>query len=485
MAIYFETLQQFRDSGGLKATTITARQLLPAVVAHMQRMDRSFSLHINGRLPKPMDELLDEVFALCHLQQPFYTQHCASRNMRYKSVSKSRVKIDFTLRYRMTRDEEKWVLAEIRRVLARITNDTMSDFEKIVAVHDYIVRAYDYEMQTDGSPFTVHTFMHEGRGVCMAYALLFEKMMEALKIPCYYVIGKADGESALGHAWNMVELDGAWYHVDATWNDLGSKGSHEIRYRYFLRSDEVFRRDHQWNLDHYPPCVSDRFDKLSVLYDAAPVDGRLYFPHPKTAQLAVMDLEKLVVKKLLAERVQYCAVHGESLYFSNESDGGFLYRYEWQTGALIKQSEQRVVRIQTCDMCLVVTFKDGEQLAIGEVEVQKPQLEPDITVPLLRFGNSWFGTYDGKEARVAFEAEDGVRLIMQQPVKQLTVDLLLHETLDVTVMAARKNIELTAPTQLVLPKSLFPETSTLQLTAEERGDTFIVNLNHTMKISYT
>ena len=83
MTIYFETLQQFQASGGMKATTITAKQLLPAVVAHMQRMDRKFTLQVNGRLPKSMDALLEEVFDLCHLQQPFYTQHCANRSLRY------------------------------------------------------------------------------------------------------------------------------------------------------------------------------------------------------------------------------------------------------------------------------------------------------------------------------------------------------------------------------------------------------------------
>ena len=67
MAVYFETLQQFQASGGMKATTITAKQLLPAVVAHMQRMDRKFTLQVNGRLPKSMDALLEEVFDLCHL----------------------------------------------------------------------------------------------------------------------------------------------------------------------------------------------------------------------------------------------------------------------------------------------------------------------------------------------------------------------------------------------------------------------------------
>ena len=482
MGIDYETLQQFRASGGLKATTITARQLLPAVVAHMQRMDRSFSLHINGRLPKPMDELLDEVFALCHLQQPFYTQHCASRNMRYKSVSKSRIKIDFTLRYRMTRDEEQWVVTQIHRILARIINDKMSDVEKVIAVHDYIVRNYEYEMQTDGSPFTVYTFMHEGRGVCMAYALLFEKMMEELGIPCYYVVGKADGESDLGHAWNMVELDGQWYHVDATWNDIGKRSRYEIRYRYFLRSDDVFNRDHQWNLDHYPPCVSDRFDKLSTLYDAAFLDGKLYFPHPKTMRLTVMDVEKLVLKKQLDVGVQCCVTHNGVLYFSHMDDGGALYRYDVKNGTLEKLSEQGVVRIKTVDACLRVTFANEEQLMIGDTEQTEAvvSIEPDIIVPLQRFGDSWFGSYEGKEARVAFVAEDGLQLVMAQPVKKLTVDLLLHRTLDIALKAGRKDVKLDKPALLKLPVSTLPEHHVLQ----QQGQHIIVEVTSSTNIAY-
>lgn len=484
MGIYFETLQQFRESGGLKATTITARQLLPAVVAHMQRMDRSFSLQINGRLPKPMDELLDEVFALCHLQQPFYTQHCASRNMRYKSVSKNRVKIDFTLRYRMTRDEEKWVLMEIRRVLSWIVRADMTVTEKIVAVHDYIVRTYDYEMQTDGSPFTVYTFMHEGQGVCMAYALLFEKMMDELHIPCYYVIGKADGEGDLGHAWNMVEIDGAWYHVDATWNDLGKRTKHEIRYRYFLRSDEVFKRDHQWNLDHYPPCSSDRFEKLSVLYDAAFYNGKLYGPHPKTGQLIAMDVETRVAKKLLDERVQYCTVWEEHLYFSQYEDGA-LFRYSFEAGLLEKITAQRVKSIKCDEARLIVTYETGEPLVLSREEQSATEqaAEPDCTVPFVCFGDSYFASYKGKVASILFEAENGVQLFTAQPFKQLTVDLLLHQELDIRMTSARKDVQLTTPAKLYIPKVLL-NGRMLQGDVVDRGQQLEVQLMHSTKLIF-
>ena len=488
MAIYFESLQQFHASGGLKASTITAKQLLPAVVAHMQRMERKFTLQVNGRLPKSMDALLEEVFELCHLQQPFYTQHCASRSSRYMNVSKNRVKIDFTLKYRMSRAEEKWVVGEIRRVLHLITNMEMSELEKVVAVHDYIIRHYDYELQTEGSPFTVYTFLHEKKGVCMAYALLFEKMMEELDIPCFYVVGKADGESDLGHAWNMVQLDGDWYHIDATWNDLGTKSAHhEIRYRYFLRSDEFMKRDHQWNLDHYPPCVSDRFEKLNNVYDAALFNGKLYFPHPKTAALTSLDLKKLVFKKELDIQVQCCTMQDTTLYFSDFSEGGFLCAYNLLTNELEQLQKQKVTRVKSNEAQITVTFETGETLMLEkavakEQVIEQAAYEADITVPLLYLGDSWFGSYEGQEACITFESEDGVQLHLVEPLKQVTINIDMHKGLQLNMTSARKDVRFTKPAILQIPKVRVGDVTEMRwdfgqpLAFEERGDFLQIEL---------
>ncbi|MER2030215.1 MAG: transglutaminase domain-containing protein, partial [Solibacillus sp.] len=223
MKTYFESYEQYKRQGNsIKTTTITAKQLLPALIAHMERMDRQFTLHINGQLPMPIDSLIKEAFDQCHLEQPFYTQHCEKRSYKNRQLTKNRIKVEFTLRYRMARQEEKWIVDEIQAILKKRIHPVMSTLQKVLIVHDYIARTYSYERHTEGSPFAVYTFMNEKHGVCMAYALLFEKMMEVLEIPCYYVIGKAAGEGTEGHAWNMVKIDDHWYHVDVTWNDIGS-----------------------------------------------------------------------------------------------------------------------------------------------------------------------------------------------------------------------------------------------------------------------
>jgi len=495
MGIYFEDLKTFRANGGLKASTITAKQLLPAVVSHMQRMDRQFTLHVNGRLPKSMDALLEDVFELCHLQQPFYTQHCASRSSRYRNVSKNRVKVEFTLKYRMTRDEEKWVVEEIRRVLGRIIDCRMQAVEKVAVVHDYIVRTYDYEMETKGSPFTVYTFMQERKGVCMAYALLFEKMMDELGIPCYYVVGHADGEGDLGHAWNMVELDGEWYHIDVTWNDLGKRTEkHEIRYRYFLRSDEFMKQDHVWNLSHYPLCISERFAPLTEVYDAVIYNGCLYFPHPKTAKLVNCSLvgpSTCVIKKVMDLRVQYCTLVNKVLYFSNFDDGGTLYTFDLESHECKKVSSKQVDRIQKKLDSTTVYFVDAEPFVIEDSAVSIQQVELDSThfnkVPFMQFGQCFFGSYEGTAQPICFEGEGGIQLLLTEELRQITVDLLIQEGkwFDIQMTTRRKPIKLNQPFILRLPVTILGEGSSIQA-SHGQAITFVNNGNYLeMSVSVT
>ncbi len=91
----------------------------------------------------------------------------------------------------------------------------MSDFEKAKAVNDYIVLNTTYSENTATSPHNPYAILKEGKGVCQAYALLTYRLLKAGGMDVRYVTGYA-GED---HAWNLVKVDGKWYHLDTTWND--------------------------------------------------------------------------------------------------------------------------------------------------------------------------------------------------------------------------------------------------------------------------
>ena len=96
--------------------------------------------------------------------------------------------------------------------------------------------------------------------VCDGYAYAFQKIMKHLHIPCRFVVGRS---GKIGHGWNMVKLEGKWYHIDVTFDDPivnGSDANTIPRYKYFLKSTSVMRRTHTWKISKYPKCKSKKYD---------------------------------------------------------------------------------------------------------------------------------------------------------------------------------------------------------------------------------
>ena len=104
-----------------------------------------------------------------------------------------------------------------------------TEFDKVLYLHDYFVREYSYD-----NTYTIrdaYTFFEQKTGVCQAYMLAFIAVAEELGIQSVPVTS-----SRMNHAWNMVKVDGNWYHVDVTWDDTAGYPS-QISYAYFLQSD--------------------------------------------------------------------------------------------------------------------------------------------------------------------------------------------------------------------------------------------------------
>lgn len=117
----------------------------------------------------------------------------------------------------------KYFLADMRISLICKKIEALSDYEKVKAVHDYIVRYCEYSVAGSGA----YNTLYQGFSACNGYALSFFRIMEKSGIPVTFEVGD-------NHAWNKVFLDGYWYNIDLTWADLGGK---EVSYKYFLKSD--------------------------------------------------------------------------------------------------------------------------------------------------------------------------------------------------------------------------------------------------------
>ena len=150
---------------------------------------------------------------------------------------------------------------EAQRVVDELITSSMSDYEVVKTLHDYLVTHCDYDYRVDigNMPFVSHQAegaLLKGTAVCSGYAKAYEAMLDAAGIPNVTITGFAGGY----HAWNLVEVDGAWYHVDATWDDPTTQGGDYIRYTYFLKSDKVMvsRSHRDWEDVH--ACTSTKYD---------------------------------------------------------------------------------------------------------------------------------------------------------------------------------------------------------------------------------
>ncbi|MFD0589853.1 transglutaminase domain-containing protein [Paenibacillus sp. GCM10027627] len=162
-------------------------------------------------------------------------------------------------RYRETIEETAQVDAAVGKALADILRPGMNDHEKVKAIHDWIVTKVEYDQSL--SYYTAYNAVSLGKAVCQGYSLLGYRMLKEAGI----TVRIAEGSVNTGeHAWNMVQLDGKWYHLDLTWDDPVGAKDNRIRYTYYLKTDEELRADHNWTRT-YPAASTTYSETLNVL----------------------------------------------------------------------------------------------------------------------------------------------------------------------------------------------------------------------------
>jgi transglutaminase-like putative cysteine protease len=155
------------------------------------------------------------------------------------------VTISFNMQYIETKEQTDYVDSRIDEILGEIITDGMKDYQKERAIHDYIVLNVKYD--TTLTEHTAYAALAKGVTVCQGYSLLAYKMLNRAGIETRIIEGTAKEL----HLWNLVKLDGKWYHLDCTWDDPLPNRDGIISYKFFNLSDEQISADHSW-VGSYP-----------------------------------------------------------------------------------------------------------------------------------------------------------------------------------------------------------------------------------------
>ncbi len=142
-------------------------------------------------------------------------------------------------------------------------SSSASEYEKVKYVYEYIIDNTEYDLTAEDNQ-NILSVMRDGRSVCAGYAKTMQYLLYELDVECTFVVGSVYGGQ--GHAWNLVNINDAYYYVDPTWGDAsyfvnGQEADSidmPMNYDYLnITSQELIKTHSIDNVVTMPMCISD------------------------------------------------------------------------------------------------------------------------------------------------------------------------------------------------------------------------------------
>ncbi len=136
-------------------------------------------------------------------------------------------------------------------------------FEAVKYIHDEIVNMTDYTLTGGEYIRDADGALLNGKALCEGYSKAFSYVCQLIGIEADCIVGTANGGS---HMWNIVKLDGEWYHMDVTFDDPVGAGS-VCEYTYFGLTTAEILKDHviEGNPCAVPECTATDYNYYNAM----------------------------------------------------------------------------------------------------------------------------------------------------------------------------------------------------------------------------
>jgi hypothetical protein len=135
--------------------------------------------------------------------------------------------------------------------------------KQIIELNKFILDGrFSYDMSLTQRKST-YAFIRDGKGVCEEYAGLTSLFLDELGFENVLVRGYSKETTELEeHVWNLVNIDGKWYHLDILWNGpVDENGNHtQVTTDYLLKSTSTVKANHLAYSIYYPYTELARSD---------------------------------------------------------------------------------------------------------------------------------------------------------------------------------------------------------------------------------
>lgn len=192
-------------------------------------------------------------------------------DFRHLSFLKIPAGIVYQARYRIPSSMRPSIIANIEKKLTSVIDslnalEMRSELEKFRAIHNYLVKNTNYNFAAARNPdsypsaYSIEGVLLERQAVCEGISKAFKLICDRLSINALiaYGVSSLDGIGAdMPHAWNIVEINGEYSHIDVTWDIGVSEPCKRTRYDYFCISDDWLKADHEF--EGYPECSTNEY----------------------------------------------------------------------------------------------------------------------------------------------------------------------------------------------------------------------------------
>ena len=137
--------------------------------------------------------------------------------------------------------------AELTQKVEEITaqiGENWTPLQKALYLHDYIathgqydtISKVDVQNKIDERRRDAYGMLIDGIGVCQGYTLAYRLLLKEVGIDS----GTVTSDS-MNHVWNLIQIDGNWYHVDVTWDDPTEDRIGQSQHVYFCLSEDKLK----------------------------------------------------------------------------------------------------------------------------------------------------------------------------------------------------------------------------------------------------
>ena len=180
-------------------------------------------------------------------------------------------------------------LDRAKEIAAKV-DSSWSDYDKVKYLHDYISQNCFYSVETKDTNNEAYGVFVLGESMCEGYTDAFMMLCNLVGVDStatWFDGYINDGEDPVnGHVWNVVQMDGEYYHIDVTTNDgnATTNGETQIRpadqisyVRFGLTTEEykaVFPEGVTFNEHNevaLPPCTATKYQYYryhNLLFDS-------------------------------------------------------------------------------------------------------------------------------------------------------------------------------------------------------------------------